>query len=85
MNAGREGDVNRGGADSRNRNNGNGSIVSRGRADGSNGTILTNARSLYLFLPPSLSLSSVKYSRSRLSSANFLPALVVKIYNGASL
>lgn len=57
MNAGREGDVNRGGADSRNRNNGNGSIVSRGRADGSNGTILTNARSLYLFLPPSLPLS----------------------------
>lgn len=84
MNAGREGDVNRGGADSRNRNNGNGSIVSRGRADGSNGTILTNACSLYLFLF-SLSLSSVKYSRSRLSSANFLPALVVKIYNGASL
>lgn len=84
MNAGREGDVNRGGADSRNRNNGNGSIVSRGRADGSNGTILTNACSLYLFLF-SLSLSSVKYSRSRLSSANFLPALVVEIYNGASL
>ena len=33
----------------------------------------------------SLSFSFVNYSRSRLSSANFLPALVVKIYNGASL